>query len=102
MEKPQPFSMIWGMGWGWGDFPFPLSSTLLEKEDYPGTSQKGGEVRCAGQWERRSRPQAYVCKVIQGDELRDGVGWGGATGVQAMLERENLRVHPYWGGEVSS
>lgn len=44
---------------------------------------------------RRSNPQVYVCKAIQGDELRDGVGE--ATGVQAMLERENLRVHSYWG-----
>lgn len=26
------------------------------------------------------------------------MGWGGATGVQAVLERENLRVHSYWGG----
>lgn len=47
---------------------------------------------------RRSDPQVYIGKAIQGDELRDGVG---GTGVQAMLERENLRVHSYW-GEASS
>lgn len=41
---------------------------------------------------RRSDPQVYIGKAIQGDELRDG----GGTGVQAMLERENLRVHSYW------
>lgn len=50
---------------------------------------------------RRSDPQVYIGKAIQGDELRDGVGWGGTAGVQAMLERENLRVHSYW-GEASS